>query len=38
LREGAPTFEVEGDLRTRLMAIKKGEVSLDDVLAEAEAM
>jgi predicted nucleotidyltransferase len=38
LREGSPTFEVEGDLRTRLLAIKKGEVSLDDVLAEAEAM
>jgi predicted nucleotidyltransferase len=38
LREGAPTFAVEGDLRTRLLAIKKGDVSLDDVLAEAEAM
>jgi hypothetical protein len=38
LREGAPTFEVVGDLRARLMAIKKGEVSLDAVLAEAEAM
>jgi hypothetical protein len=38
LREGSPTFEVEGDLRTRLLAIKRGEVSLDEVLAEAEAM
>lgn len=38
LREGTPTFEVEGDLRARLLAIKKGEVSLDDVLAEAEGM
>ncbi len=38
LREGSATFEVEGDLRTRLLAIKKGEVSLDEVLAEAEAM
>ena len=38
LREGTPTFEVEGDLRARLLAIKKGEVSLEDVLAEAEAM
>jgi hypothetical protein len=38
LREGAPTFEVEGDLRARLLAIKKGEVSLEEVLAEAEAM
>ncbi|MGH7327438.1 MAG: DNA polymerase beta superfamily protein, partial [Polyangiaceae bacterium] len=38
LREGVPTFEAEGDLRVRLLAIKKGVVSLDDVLAEAEAM
>jgi predicted nucleotidyltransferase len=38
LREGTPTFEVEGDLRARLLAIKKGEVSLVEVLAEAEAM
>jgi hypothetical protein len=38
LREGVPTFEIEGDLRTRLLAIKKGAVSLGEVLAEAEAM
>jgi hypothetical protein len=38
LREGAPTFEVEADLRARLLAIKKGDVSLADVLAQAEAM
>jgi hypothetical protein len=38
LREGAPTFEVEGALRDRLLAIKRGEVALADVLAEAEAM
>jgi len=38
LREGAPTFEADGDLKMRLLAIKKGEVSLDAVLAEAEAM
>jgi predicted nucleotidyltransferase len=38
LREGVPTFEVEGALRERLLAIKKGEVALADVLAEAEAM
>ncbi len=38
LREGTATFEVEGDLRERLRAIKRGEVSLDAVLAEAEAM
>jgi predicted nucleotidyltransferase len=38
LREGTPTFAAEGELRARLLAIKKGEVSLDDVLAQAEAM
>jgi predicted nucleotidyltransferase len=38
LREGTPVFEVEGPLRDRLLAIKKGQVALDDVLAEAEAM
>lgn len=31
-------FAAEGALRERLLAIKRGEVSLDDVLAEAEAM
>jgi hypothetical protein len=38
LREGVPTFEIEGELRTLLVAIKRGEVALDDVLAWAEAM
>ena len=38
LREGAPVFEAEGALRERLVAIKKGEVALAEVLAEAEAM
>jgi predicted nucleotidyltransferase len=38
LREGTPTFEVEGPLRERLLAIKKGEVELAGVLAEADAM
>jgi hypothetical protein len=38
LREGAPTFAVDGALRDRLFAIKRGQVSLDDVLAEAEGM
>ncbi|MBX3187944.1 MAG: nucleotidyltransferase domain-containing protein [Labilithrix sp.] len=38
LREGQPTFEVDGALRDRLLAIKRGEVPLDDVIAEAEAM
>lgn len=38
LREGTPTFQAEGDFQTRLLAIKQGEVSLDEVLEEAEAM
>jgi hypothetical protein len=38
LREGSPVFEVDGDLRSRLRAIKRGEVALADVLAEADAM
>jgi predicted nucleotidyltransferase len=38
LREGSPTFAVEGALRDRLLAIKDGQVALDEVLAEAEAM
>lgn len=38
LREGKPTFAVEGTLRDRLLAIKRGEVPLADVLAEAESM
>jgi predicted nucleotidyltransferase len=38
LREGTATFAVEGPLRDRLLAIKSGQVSLEDVLVEAEAM
>lgn len=38
LAEGTPTFVAEGALRDRLLAIKRGEVALDEVLAEAEAM
>jgi hypothetical protein len=38
LREGAPTFAVTGALRDRLLAIKRGQVALDDVIAEAESM
>jgi hypothetical protein len=38
LSEGVPTFEAEGTLRDRLLAIKKGAVAIDTVLAEAEAM
>ena len=38
LREGAPCFVVEGSLRERLLAIKRGDVALNDVLVEAEAL
>jgi hypothetical protein len=38
LRDGAPQFQPDTALRERLLAIKRGEVALDDVLAEAEAM
>ena len=38
LATGTPVFEATGAFRTRLMAIKKGERSLDDVLTEAESM
>lgn len=35
---GAPVFEASGAFRERLLAIKRGEVPLDEVLREAEAM
>jgi hypothetical protein len=38
LRTGTPEFEAEGAFRDRLMAIKKGDVPLEDVLRMAEAM
>jgi predicted nucleotidyltransferase len=38
LREGTPSFEMRGETRTRLLQIKQGEVPLDDVLREAEAL
>jgi hypothetical protein len=38
LRDGHPRFEVSGPLRERLWAIKRGEVPLDEVLAEAETL
>lgn len=38
LRDGTPTFEATGTFRDRLLAIKRGEVPLDSVLAEAEAL
>lgn len=38
LQSGSVDLVVRGPLRDRLLAIKQGEVPLDDVLAEAEAM
>lgn len=38
LRNGTPEFEMTGVTRLRLLAIKRGEVPLADVLAEAEKM
>jgi hypothetical protein len=38
LREGVPTFEVSGALRQRLLDIKSGQVPLEDVLRDAEAL
>ena len=38
LERGRPDFEMRGALRDRLLAIKRGEVPLDDIIAEAEAM
>ena len=38
LRTGEPSFVVPDAARDRLLAIKKGEVALDLVLAEAEAL
>lgn len=36
LRTGAPVFEFTGALRSELLAIKRGEVALEDILARAE--
>ena len=38
LKNGEPRFEAEGALRDQLLAIKRGEVPLDEVLTAAEAM
>ena len=38
LRTGTPTFAPGPPLRDRLLAIKRGEVALEEVLTEAEAM
>lgn len=38
LREGQPDFEARGEFRERLLAIKRGEVALEEVVAEASAM
>jgi hypothetical protein len=37
LRTGAPTFEATGAFRDLLVSIKKGQISLDETLREAEA-
>jgi hypothetical protein len=38
LRTGAPELEMKGSVRERLLAVKRGEVGLETVLAEAEAL
>ncbi len=38
LADGRPTFEATGAFKTTLLAIKQGELALDEVLARAEAM
>jgi hypothetical protein len=38
LREGTPTFRVRDPLRSQLLEIKKGNTSLDEVLASAESL
>jgi hypothetical protein len=38
LRAGAPVLRVEGEFRERLLAIKHGQVALEEVLRHAEAM
>lgn len=38
LRAGHPEFEMRGAVREELLAIKRGEIGLDDVLARAETL
>jgi hypothetical protein len=38
LRSGEPAFRLDEPIRSRLAAIKRGEVPLDEVLAEANAL
>lgn len=38
LRTGTPHLRMEGERRARLVAVKRGEVALDDLLAEAETL
>lgn len=38
LSKGVPTFEASGEMRQRLLAIKRGEVPLEEVLVDAESM
>lgn len=38
LADGVPSFEAKGAFRDRLLAIKRGAVPLDEIVAEAEAL
>ncbi|MBM7114235.1 DNA polymerase beta superfamily protein [Archangium primigenium] len=38
LKEGVPTFDVSGAIKARLLDIKAGQVPLEDVLRDAEAL
>lgn len=38
LRDGAPAFEVDGELKERLLAVKRGDVAIAEVVADAEVM
>ncbi|MDB4987868.1 MAG: Undecaprenyl-phosphate N-acetylglucosaminyl 1-phosphate transferase [Myxococcaceae bacterium] len=38
LRTGSPEFELQGAVRDDLMAIKRGEVALEEILARAEGL
>ncbi len=38
LKTGVPEFEVRGEFREQLLSIKRGEIPLDDVLRDAEAL
>lgn len=38
LKTGVPEFEVRGEFREKLLSIKRGEIALDVILAEAESL